>query len=255
MEIYDRGADLYDLAFSWDVSGEVDWLLERLGPEVASVLEPGCGSGRMFPAFARRGVEIFGVDLSAEMLTRAASRMAPGAASTLCADMAEFDAGRRFDGAICPINTFGYLLSPERALEHLECVARHLRPGARYLVQVDLEDLESVARRDVDGTSTWEVERDGVKIRATVRPSGLDRATGVGVETHRYEVLEGPDAGLVFEEDHRMRVWSWRGWSALIAASPFEQVAAHDGNHPERPALPLDARLETARLTWHELMR
>lgn len=33
--------ELYDIAFDWDVSAEADWLVERLGPQCASVLEPG----------------------------------------------------------------------------------------------------------------------------------------------------------------------------------------------------------------------
>ena len=68
---------------------------------------------RMFPAFAKRGIEITGVDLSEAMLARAAERMAGAglpAPRTLRADMASFDLGGVFDGAVCPINTFGYLL-------------------------------------------------------------------------------------------------------------------------------------------------
>ena len=29
-DFYDRRAELYDLAFSWDVEEEVEWLVERL---------------------------------------------------------------------------------------------------------------------------------------------------------------------------------------------------------------------------------
>src|SRR5438067_530685 len=54
--LYTDDAELYDILFDWDVEEEVDWLFERLG-RPASVLEPGCGSGRMLESFARRGVE------------------------------------------------------------------------------------------------------------------------------------------------------------------------------------------------------
>ena len=52
MSLYDQHADLYDLAFSWDVGPEVEWLFAKLGTNVDVILEPGCGSGRMFPALA-----------------------------------------------------------------------------------------------------------------------------------------------------------------------------------------------------------
>ena len=58
MPLYDNLAHLYDVAFSWDVRDEVDWLIARLGPPARTVLEPACGSGRMFPAFAERGTDL-----------------------------------------------------------------------------------------------------------------------------------------------------------------------------------------------------
>ena len=75
LDFYASQAELYDLAFSWDVDDEVAWLLERFGPGTRSVLEPFCGNGRLFPGFARRGVTTAGVDLSRDMLDRAAARM------------------------------------------------------------------------------------------------------------------------------------------------------------------------------------
>ena len=74
LSFYEECADLYDVAFSWSVADEVDWLLARLGPGVQSVLEPAPGSGRMFPQFAARGVQIWGVELSEEMIRRAVER-------------------------------------------------------------------------------------------------------------------------------------------------------------------------------------
>lgn len=228
-----------------------------MGDGVSAVLEPACGSGRMFAAFARRGVEVWGVDLSEEMLARAAQRMADEGLPpprTLCADIVDFDFGRRFDAAICPIATFGYLLRRADTLAHLRCVARHLEPGARYLIQVDLAGYDDYLPRDDDAISRWEMERDGVRVRATVTPGPLDRATDTIVDHYCFEILSGPGAGTVFEEHHPMHLWDWASWSSLIAESPFEQVAAYDGDTiPARPPLPVDRSLEGARLTWHEL--
>jgi hypothetical protein len=44
-KLYTDDADLYDIAFDWDVSAEVEWLVDRLGPGRRSIFEPGCGSG------------------------------------------------------------------------------------------------------------------------------------------------------------------------------------------------------------------
>jgi hypothetical protein len=47
--IYSDEAELYDIAFDWDLSDEAAWLVERLGPDCRSVLEPGCGHELVAP--------------------------------------------------------------------------------------------------------------------------------------------------------------------------------------------------------------
>ncbi len=138
-DLYDEHAWLYDAAFSDDVEEEVEWLLDRLGAGVRSLLEPGCGSGRMMPAFARRGIEVVGVDRSEAMLARARTRL--------------------------------------------------------------------------------------------------------------------HSAGLSYEDEHLMRAWDWPACKALIASSPFRQLAAYDGNEKTRPRLALDVALQGRDLIWHELER
>ena len=72
--IYGSNVELYDIAFDWDLTDEVTWLLTRLGDKCETVLEPGCGSGRMVKAFAERGVSITGIDISAQAVAFARSR-------------------------------------------------------------------------------------------------------------------------------------------------------------------------------------
>src|SRR5205814_920565 len=148
--LYREDAELYDIAFDWDVEEEVDWLVEHLG-QPSSVLEPGCGSGRMLDSFARRGVEAVGIDVSPAMIELARRRLGTRA-EVVEADMTDFDLGRRFAGAISPINTLLHL-TPADLDAHLRCMERHLEPGVRYLVQVGVIDAES---HDPSAGSHWE---------------------------------------------------------------------------------------------------
>ncbi len=59
--IYSEEAELYDIAFDWDLSEEADWLVQRLGRTCLSVPEPGCGTGRLLEAFAQRGLAVAGI--------------------------------------------------------------------------------------------------------------------------------------------------------------------------------------------------
>jgi SAM-dependent methyltransferase len=245
LTLYDDHVELYDIAFDWDVGDEVAWLLERLD-HCQPVLEPGCGSGRMLEAFARRGVEIVGIDLSPGMVEFARRRLAGAGvtAEALVADMTDFDLGRTFGGAVCPINTLGHL-SPEGLARHLVCVARHLEPGARYLVQVGLVDPD-----DTPDGSYWEAERGEVKLKVGWEGIARDWSRAQEEERSRIEVLTGPRRGEVIEHRHVMTMWTPQTWGQAIARSPFAHVASYDGNVRGRPRVESGAR---GGLLWHEL--
>ncbi len=161
------------------------------------------------------------------------------------ADMTDFDLGRTFDGAVCPVNTLMHL--PREALgPHLVAMARALVPGARYLVQLGFRG------GDDPPVSLWKAERGGVQLRITWEPEARDDERGV--ETHRstVEILTGPRAGELHEELHEMTFWSHDAWRAEIEAAGFEWAAVYDGVEAGRPCTGFDA---TGGLLWHELVR
>jgi len=113
-KLYTEHVQLYNLAFSWEIDEEVDWLLGCLGRGCCrSVLEPGCGTGRYLEALARRGIEAVGIDNSPAMVEAAGRR-----GNAMLANMADFELGRTFDGAVCAISTLA-LLTPRDAARHL----------------------------------------------------------------------------------------------------------------------------------------
>ena len=237
-DLYERHADLYDLAFDWDIEAEVDWLLGRLGLDCRSVLEPGCGSGRVLAALARRGLEVVGIDRSPAMVELATARLA-GNAEIVLADMTDFDLGRSFDGAVCPINTLAHLSRRELG-QHLERMGRHLRPGARYLVQLQLGGHAHSSR--------WETDT----LRVAWTTESVDLASGRQQQRSRIEVLAGDRAGEVVEELHDLTLWTPEAWAAPVAASPFTPTAVFDGAEEGYPAVRPGSE---GRMLWHQLTR
>jgi SAM-dependent methyltransferase len=240
--LYSDNAELYDIAFDWDISNEVDWLVERLG--ASSVLEPGCGSGRMLEAFAEHGLEVAGIDQSPRMVELARRRLG-GRAEIHQADMTDFDVGKRFEGAVCPINTLLHL-TPAELAGHLDCMARHT---SHYLVQVGLVDAASY---DPFAGSHWEAERGATKLKVDWVDDELDLERGVSLQRSRIEVLAGPRAGEVLEEIHHMTAWTPDTWEPAIEASPFTEVATYDGGKKGR--WPEVDRRATGGLLWHQLV-
>jgi SAM-dependent methyltransferase len=107
--------------------GEADLVLS-FAP--ASVLDAGCGTGRVGVELARHGVEVVGVDLDPDLLAFARQR-----APTLrweCADLASLDLGRTFDLAVMAGNVVSFCRPEDRAAAVARCAA-HLRPGGRLV--------------------------------------------------------------------------------------------------------------------------
>jgi SAM-dependent methyltransferase len=242
--LYENDAELYDIAFDWDISDEADWLVETL--QATRVLEPGCGGGRMLEALADRGCGVVGIDVSTAMVGLARGRLG-SRAEVIQADMTDFDLSRTFDGAVCPINTLLHL-SPARLGGHLHRMARHLEPRSRYLVQVGLVE----AGAEPFAGSHWEASRGGTSLRVDWVDEELDVARGVSRQRSRIEVLSGTRAGDVVEETHEMTAWTPTIWAAAIEASPFEQVATYDGG--TKGKWPRVEPTATGGLLWHELV-
>ena len=106
-----------------DLHGEAD-LVASLGP--ASVLDAGCGTGRVGIELARRGLDVAGVDLDPSMLATA-RRLAP----TLAwheADLATLDLGRTFDVVVMAGNVVLFT-APGAQAAVVAGAARHVAPG------------------------------------------------------------------------------------------------------------------------------
>jgi SAM-dependent methyltransferase len=241
--LYEDDAELYDIAFDWDISAEADWLVERL--EAASVLEPGCGGGRMLEALADRGCQVVGIDRSPRMVEISRRRLGPRG-EVFEADMTHFDLGRTFDGAVCPINTLLHL-SPAELARHFHWLARHLERRARYLVQVGLVEAGQVPFAG----SHWEAGRGETSLKVDWIDEELDVVQGVSRQRSRIEVTAGPRAGDVVEEVHEMTAWTPATWAEAIEKSPFELVATYDGG--TRGEWPRVDATATGGLLWHEL--
>ena len=106
-----------------DVHGEANFVL-RFSP--GSVLDAGCGTGRVGRELHRRGVEVVGVDLDAEMLETARARCP--LASWIEGDISNVQLGRTFDIVLMAGNVINFVI-PKSRRQALENLVHHLRPA------------------------------------------------------------------------------------------------------------------------------
>jgi SAM-dependent methyltransferase len=108
-------------------------------PGGKSILELGCGTGRLLLPLAGAGFEMTGLDISEPMLdgARAKLRKQQGPWPELhCADMRNFKLAARFDAATIPFNTFLHLHQRADQLSCLRSVHEHLVDGGLLLLDV-----------------------------------------------------------------------------------------------------------------------
>jgi SAM-dependent methyltransferase len=128
---YDRTYDARAAAGE-DVHGEASFVM-RFAP--GSVLDAGCGTGRIARELARRGVATVGADRDQRMLSTA-QETAPELDWRL-ADLATAELGGAFDEALMAGNV---MLFVDRGTEGvvLANMARHLHPGGRLIAGFQL---------------------------------------------------------------------------------------------------------------------
>ncbi len=190
--LYDR-AMYYDVIFNRDVTNEAKFVEDvysryNHGKKISRVIDVACGPGYHARAFARRGIEAYGLDLRHEMLKFAddQARQENARVHWIEADMRTFRLPSPVDAAFCMFDGLDCLLTNENLVKHFQAVAANLTQGGIYIV-----DLSHPA--EIDWTHYkkfhYSGQRDGTKVDihwATNNPR-YDLATGiaqVSVEMH-----------------------------------------------------------------------
>jgi SAM-dependent methyltransferase len=127
--------------------GEAD-LVGRYDP--SSVLDAGCGTGRVAIELARRGVEVVGVDVDVSMLATA-RRLAP-AVDWVEADLAALDLGRRFDVVLLAGNV-PLFTPPGTTAALVATCGRHLAAGGMLIAGFSLDRGYTVAQYDAEAAA------------------------------------------------------------------------------------------------------
>ncbi|MCS7481105.1 methyltransferase domain-containing protein [Umezawaea endophytica] len=131
-----------------------------------SVLDGGCGTGRVGIELARRGVRVVGVDVDADMITAARAKAPELRWEHVGLDV--MDLGERFDVVVLAGNVIPYAAADVRAAVVATCAAHleaggglvagfGLRPGWPSLADYDAWCAAAGLERE-DRWSTWDRE-------------------------------------------------------------------------------------------------
>jgi SAM-dependent methyltransferase len=190
-------------------AGEVDFLDAALAlPAGGEVLDVACGYGRHAIGLARRGYRVTGVDFNPRYLA-AAEDDATAAGTTarwVMADMRALPFEREFDGAYSYFTSFGYF-SDEENERVLAGVARALRPGGRFLLDVPNRDwiLTHPQQR------AWNPLEDGSLLMEETTLD-LRRSQVINRQIH-----VAPQSGARITKEHTLRAYTCAELESLCA--------------------------------------
>lgn len=196
----DAFADIYD---DWyhdisDVSATVDLLADLAGPD-GDVLELGVGTGRLACPLAPHVGSVTGIDSSELMLAQLVANDTDERVVSVCGDMVDDLPPGPFDLVFIAYNTLFNLLTPERQGACFAAVAKRLRSGGAFVVEV------FVPSPSESGPSGSEITvRSLTADRVVLSASRHDSAT---------QSAEGQFIEITEQGGVRLRPWAIR-WSS-----------------------------------------
>lgn len=143
MEGYSVFAQYYDaLTGNVEYPKRADYLFrlfEHLGHKPGLTLDLACGTGTLTLELFRRGMDIYGVDASVEMLSEARRKSAEAGADLLflCQKMQSLDLYGTVDTVLCTLDSLNHLAGPEEVQKAFSKVSFFMNPGGYFIFDMN----------------------------------------------------------------------------------------------------------------------
>ncbi|CAG6393734.1 class I SAM-dependent methyltransferase [Streptomyces cocklensis] len=191
-------------------------------------LELGCGDGDPLLGLRRLGLDVDGVDSSADMLERCRLRAREQGVEVVVhrQRMEALDLPRRYRAVFLAGPTFNLLPDDTVALAALRGIRHHLAEGGTALVPLFVPSptpAEQIGRvRTANGA-------DGAELRVSVVSEERDEAARTQTTVLRYERRHGGGTSVV-DRDWVLHWYAPGGFEALAAAAGLAVVSAADSS-------------------------
>ena len=163
MESYIDFAYVYDKLIDQDYEKWADYIeqiFKMQGKRPKLVLDLGCGTGNITNILAKRGYDMIGVDLSADMLNVARDKAIEENLDVLylCQDIREFELYGTVDAVICTLDVLNYITNPDELEEVFALVKNYLNPDGVFIFDINTE----YKLKNVLGNNTFVNDENGI---------------------------------------------------------------------------------------------
>lgn len=232
-----RYTTLYDLELG-DFREDLPFYRRHLPASPCTILELGCGTGRVSRALAADGHRLTGIDLSLPMLATAGPGTTGSGVHYACMDMTALAFRTSFTAIIAPYNTLNLLTGPEDLRACLSQVRHLLAEDGVLLLQLYLPDPGLGA---LEGKKSFQFQifdcPDGSKVIKEILKSTTPQSCLVEI-TERYRLRfrkEQPDED--WQYTYRVLGYGFARWREILAGQGFRLEAAY-GDYALAPFVP-----------------
>jgi SAM-dependent methyltransferase len=234
---------LYDAVPAYVARSDVSFYVEEAARVGGTVLELGCGTGRILLPLARSGRLVTGLDGSEQMLARCAAKVLDEVAPVQARitlhhhDARSFQLGAMYDLVIAPFRIVQHLTTIDDQLRLLDAVAAHLAPGGRFLFDVfnpHFAKLAAASGEEQEDTPELALP-DGRTLRRTFRVTRVRWVEQVSEVELIYYVSAAPGAAAHrYVQSFDMRWYVRAELVHLLARAGFRVEEIH-GNFDYSP--------------------
>ena len=233
--MYDDFAGVYDTLmddYDYDAWSEyyLSLIQDALGGLPVRMAECACGTGSLTVRFARKGLSVVGIDLSASMLRRAEEKARTWGveAAFVRHDMRRLTLPRRVGAVLATCDGVNYLTTPQDVRAFFSAAYAQLLPGG--VLCFDCSSRHKL--EDEMGDAFFGEERDGL---ATLWQNTLNRENHILTMDVTFFVREADGRYRRFREQHRQRAHSQKEILAWLAEAGFEEIRAYGEMRRDAP--------------------
>lgn len=230
---YSYFADYYDLLMEdVDYGTKADYFLELLkrhGHEAGVTLDLACGTGSFIIELKKRNIDVFGADMSEDMLAQAQMKLQESGLHVMLihSSMQELELPEKIDTCVCTLDSINHIVSKKELVRAFSNISKYLTDNGLFVF-----DVNTVFKhREILGDNCFILETDSV-FCAWQNDYSPD-TNEVLITLDFFEPDE--DVYVRSSEQFSERAYTHKEMEDMLTSSDLEVIAIYDDMSFEKP--------------------